>query len=52
MLHVELRLRILQGHTDTINTRDGFIYSLSSMEKSLYTKEILHFPVFPLKEVT
>lgn len=35
-----------------LNTRGGFIYSISNMEKSLYTKEILHFPVFPLKEVT
>lgn len=51
MLNVELRLRILQvlrGHTDIINTRE--IYSVSYMEKSLCAKEILCFPVFPLKQ--
>lgn len=53
MLNVELRLKIfqvLQGHTDITNTRDGFIYSISYMENSLYVKEILCFPVFPLKQ--
>lgn len=53
MLNIELRLRILQvlwGHTDITNTRDGFINSISYMEKSLYAKEILCFPVFPLKQ--
>lgn len=53
MLNVELRLRILQvlwGHTDITNTRDGFICSISYMEKCLYVKEILCLSVFPLKQ--
>jgi len=53
MLNVELRLRflqVLQGHTDITNTRDGFIYSISYVEKCLYATEILCLPVFPLQQ--
>lgn len=58
MLNVEVRLRILQvpqGHTDISHDemqrcRDGFIYFISYMEKSLYAKELSCFPEFPLTQ--
>lgn len=53
ILNVELRLKTLQvvwGHIGITNSRDGFRYSISYKKKSLYAKEILCFPVFPLKQ--
>lgn len=53
ILNVALGLKSLQlvwGHTGITNTRDGFKYCISYKKKSFYAKEILCFPVFPLKQ--